>query len=986
MKDQLSSNNNWTDNCDYLNSDEISQIKASRHDLVLLQHNVRGLISKQNILKNLLLEFASPPDILLVCETWLKPDTLPLVNIPNYKYYHKCRVDRIGGGVSILANSQLRTRNRPDLIIPTELFEYIVVELKTDHTNVLFVSGYRPPNANTKKFMSEYKAALKVLKRCKQEIVIGMDHNYDLLKSSTNTSTEQFLNFHMDNDLSPCITKPTRVTRKTATLIDNIIVSNRLSYNYSPYIIREDISDHFPCLVVLRNVTKSKKDTVKITKRNFTDTSIQEIESVMFSTDWTCLLGMSVNDSFNYFHKTLLGSIDKICPKKEYNIRRDKLVRDPWITRGLLNSLRKQKRLYLDQLKAKSDVSTNRYKTYRNVLQKTLRSCKLSYFTNKCVEYKQNSRKLWQLINQLINKKQKRSQVIDSLKIENLQRYDPKDITNGFCDYFASVGQSYADKLKSSSVLVETYNEKIPRENSSMFLTPTDQKEIKSIIMALPSKTSSGFDEISNKLLKQLCNCILEPLEIIFNQSMLQGEFPELMKNADVSPLYKSKLECEPNNYRPISLLLTISKILEKLIYQRTYKFMEATGQIYNSQYGFRSQHSCENAVSELLSEIIKGLQNGHYTIALFLDLSKAFDTLEHEVLLEKMHRYGIRGNVLNWYRSYLFNRKIRVKCQVASSGRLEYSDYRTVNFGTPQGSCLGPLIFLIFTNDLQKHLHHCSSILFADDTTLYKAHRNLKYLKWSIQDDMNTLTDWFMANKLTLNIDKTICMLFQPNGSCQEIELEIDNIKIKSSKETKFLGLWLDHHLSWSTHIRNLITKLKRNQCLLKHGRRLMTENCLKMIYFSHIQSHITYGLVLWGNHLTDQLLKNIQKIQEQCLQYIKPGTSFKEQNILRIDSMIELENNKFGYKLIHGLLPCKIELACVYDNSNHSLTKTHNYHTRNKKVPNLPVKMNKLYRSSFLNQGPQSLLKLNSSCKTKSNLQTFCKTVKSALLSQYP
>ena len=165
MTDQLLSNNNWTDNCNYLNNDEISQIKASHHDLVLLQHNVRGLISKQNILKNLLLEFASPPDILLVCETWLKPDTLPLVNIPNYKYYHKCRVDRMGGGVSILANSQLRTRNRPDLTIPTELFEYIVVELKTDHTNVLFVSGYRPPNANTKKFMSEYKAALKVLKR-----------------------------------------------------------------------------------------------------------------------------------------------------------------------------------------------------------------------------------------------------------------------------------------------------------------------------------------------------------------------------------------------------------------------------------------------------------------------------------------------------------------------------------------------------------------------------------------------------------------------------------------------------------------------------------------------------------------------------------------------------------------------------------------------------------------------------------------------------
>ena len=182
---------------------------------------------------------------------------------------------------------------------------------------------------------------------------------------------------------------------------------------------------------------------------------------------------------------------------------------------------------------------------------------------------------------------------------------------------------------------------------------------------------------------------------------------------------------------------MTISKVLEKIVYQRTYGFMESTGQIYNSQYGFRSQHSCESAVAELTGEIVKGLQNGMYTVALFLDLSKAFDTLEHKVLLDKMYRHGIRGNSLNWFKSYLENRKIRVKCQVASSGKLEYSDYQVVNYGTPKGSCLGPLIFLIFTNNLHQYLNHCESILFVDDTTLYKTHRNLNYLKWCIQDDM---------------------------------------------------------------------------------------------------------------------------------------------------------------------------------------------------------------------------------------------------------
>ena len=363
--------------------------------------------------------------------------------------------------------------------------------------------------------------------------------------------------------------------------------------------------------------------------------------------------------------------------------------------------------------------------------------------------------------------------------------YSPSEITKGFCDHFANVGKTYSDRVQSPRLLVEMYNEKIKMCDNSMFLSRTDKKEINSLIMNLPAKNSSGCDEISNNLLKKLSASLLTPLEKIFNKSLTEGVFPELMKLADISPLYKSKLDNEANNYRPISLLMTISKVLEKIVYQRTYCFMESTGQIYNSQYGFRSLHSCENAVAKLTSEILKGQQNGMYTLALFIDLSKAFDTLDHKVLLDKMYRYGIRRSSLTWFKSYLENRKIRVKCQVASSGKLEYSDYQTVNYGTPQGSCLGPLIFLIFTNDLNQHLNHCASILFADDTTLYKTHRNLNYLKWCIQDDMLTLSDWFKANKLTLNLEKTISLLFQQSGSCKELEITIDTVTIRTTKET---------------------------------------------------------------------------------------------------------------------------------------------------------------------------------------------------------
>ena len=407
---------------------------------------------------------------------------------------------------------------------------------------------------------------------------------------------------------------------------------------------------------------------------------------------------------------------------------------------------------------------------------------------------------------------------------------------------------------------------------------------------------------------------------------------------------------------------------------------MESTGQIYNSQYRFRSQHSCESAVSELTSEVVKGLQNGMYTAALFLDLSKAFDTLEHEVLLNKMDRYGIRGTSLDWFSSYLKDRKIRVKCHVARSGKLEYSDYQIVNYGAPQGSCLGPLIFLIFTNDLHKQLNHCSSILFADEITLYKTHRNLNYLKCCIQDDMHTLTDWFRANKLTLNIEKMICILFQQLGSCKDLEIEIDTFTIKSSKETKFLGIWLDKHLTWSTHVQKLTTNLKQNLNLLKHGNKLMTTKCKRLVYYAHIQSHLQYGILLWGNSLTNLQICKLTKIQKTCLEYIAPNSSFKDNKILKLESLIELENAKFGYKLVHGILPKRIESACMFDHNKVKLVKSHKYTTRHKKIPNVPTRMNKKYRASS-----QALLTVKSQIKEKPTLKSFSCALKEHLISMY-
>ena len=474
------------DNCDYLDVSDVNSLRHTDKDLLILQLNIRGLLSKQDVPKQLLTEFKVLPDIVLLCETWLKKDTTGKLDMPNYECYHKHRIDRLGGGVSVLVKQKLRSRERPDLVVATNLFEYNVVELKMNTNNILIVSGYRPPNSNTRKFMQEYKTVLAKLKESKHhELIVGMDHNLDLLKSASNSTTSMFLNLNVDRDLTPCITKPTRVTNKTATLIDNILISTRLQYNYTPFVITDDLSDHYPSLVILNNVEKCKRDKVKITKRRIDSASIELIKTELDSVDWTCIDDMDVNEAFKYFHTILLNSLDEHCPKREYSISYDKIIRDPWITKGLSNSICKQKKLYLKQLHSSDPDCTNKYKSYRNVLKKLLRCSKLDYFNNKCLEYKQNSRKLWQLINQVINKNGRKSQVIESLRIENLVRYSPMEITKGFCNHFATIGKTYSDKVQLPRVLVETYNEKINMSNISMFLSPTDREEIKSLIMSL---------------------------------------------------------------------------------------------------------------------------------------------------------------------------------------------------------------------------------------------------------------------------------------------------------------------------------------------------------------------------------------------------------------------------------------------------------------------------------------------------------------------
>ena len=261
------------------------------------------------------------------------------------------------------------------------------------------------------------------------------------------------------------------------------------------------------------------------------------------------------------------------------------------------------------------------------------------------------------MINKINGKINDKSCVIDHLKIDNIKHHTGKEISNQFAKYFSSVGKNFALKTETPKIPLKNYLNKIPSNGTSMFFEPASVEEVSRLINNLKPKNSSGYDDISNKLLKMLHPVIIHPFTEIINRSLQEGIFPDDMKRADTVPLYKAKEQYYTTNYRPISLLLTLSKVLEKIVYKRTVRFLDSNNTIYNSQYGFREKYSCTDTVMELCTEILKARENNLNTISVFLDLSKAFDTLDPKILLSKLEIYGMRGTVLNWFESYLTKR-----------------------------------------------------------------------------------------------------------------------------------------------------------------------------------------------------------------------------------------------------------------------------------------------------------------------------------------
>jgi hypothetical protein len=902
--------------------------------------NIRGLQGHYDEILNIvatLNEKCVRLHAILLCETLLKDYSTASCPIPEYDGIFANRPERKGGGVAIFVHNSLNFTRRADLDYSIDgKTESIFAEICCGRKKLIV--GYRIPGTRPTESLAHFSDILSSVST-HPDVILGTDQNIDLCKLSTSQDARDLLNEFASHGLLPCTNKGTRVGPGGITAIDNIYAKTLSTCKAG--ILPTDISDHYPLFLFTENFyPATKKGTTTITYRPLSDENLNSIDIQLQAQDWSNLRQGQLNEAYDSFLETVERILNNIAPIKTLHLKENRVRREPWYTKGLQRSRDTLNRLHRKSARKGPDsAEQRRYIEYRNLYNQIKRVARTRYYEELFEDNRHDAKETWKIINQLRGAQKGNKREIKSLIVNNKEITSTKDIAESLADYFSNVGPNQADAIRSTRQDATDFRTYLGEKNrNSIFIAPIDETEVIDIISKMKGKKSKGDDGLSSFVVKRLKQGLSVPLCLLINRSFTEGSFPDKPKLAKTIAIYKKNDKRNADNYRPISLLSSVSKVFEKAFCKRLVGFLANCNILGESQYGFRRKRDTTHAVLEFYLQILNAAIDNKQVMATFIDQSKAFDTIEHSILLYKLEHYGVRGNALHWIRSYLDARNMYVEHAGCKS-----SLHALKPFGVPQGSVIGPLLFLIYCNDLPNSLTSTSCIQFADDTTIYLKGDDRHSLTNQMNDDLLSLQKWCDSNSLKINTSKTNFMVFNErrNNTQPQYSVQMGQDYIERVASFKLLGIWIDDKLNWQTHINHINGKLSQGLFALRRVKHYTNQSTLQNIFHALIQSHLQYGIIVWGKAAKTHI-KKLEVQQKKAIRIVHNARFnahtpplFRESKVLRIQELYSLNASLLMHQLHYHSLPANIT-QCF---TRHSLTHPHNLRHTHDYIAPMPI-----------------------------------------------
>lgn len=912
---------------------------------------------------------AVSPDVIVLTEAWLDALDGSVYHVPGYTTEYvpavQCRND---GVVMFIKNSFSYKISAPH--IPFCNSTLLTVTCSSFCFNILAI--YRSPsqsNAQTQDFivnLQDFCETRLTSSGC-TGIVVG-DINIDLL-DKLNNDTELYLESLSTCGLNSVINLPTRIDpgSQRNSCLDHIFI-NKIS-GIKGYVLDTAITDHFPVVMTwhsddIHGASGATRTRERLSKRIDYDA----VAADLLTFDWSLLL-ISQDPNFiaDNFTQILQSTI---ISHTTLNVTRNKdtLIK-PWLTLSLLKCIRRRDRLAKQCRMQPFNTSLLQYfKDYKNRLTSTLRASKDDYYRNRFVKFQGNLKKTWQTISDVGSDLKKKSDEQDIMlsRVDGPTTDDPAEVADIFNDYFSTIGSKLASKIPNNFAPTQ---QKV--NNHIFILEPTNEDEVSQLIQSLKSDSANGPDDIPAKLLKHISPLILKPLTHLINVCFRTGTFPSIFKTAYTIVIFKEGDKTNPGNYRPISLISQLSKILEKSLKSRLLSFLESTKHFSNRQYGFRPGRSTQDAMYALIESISTNLNPAlkKKVLAIFLDLAKAFDTVQHAILLRKVDNAGIIGKSFALLKSYLSGRVQRVK--IGSS----LSEPRPVVCGVPQGTVLGPLLFLLYINDLLEMDSGGELTGFADDTGVVFSADSWEELNEEATRGLSSIKNWLVEHKLTLNVSKTKLITFALSKASQPPDLQIrihDNCQtvpcscqvIERVGSVRYLGVHIDDILKWDVHITATVKRLRRTYYLFYRLRRILSLQTLRSIYYALTQSIITYGILMWGGSY-NKYINKVSVAQRSIIKIIYFKDRLYPTDLLYNESKITT---------VHRLYMEQLGLKAHKHNFFNPLPH-HEHGTRGRSLLRLPA----VWADTLRRQAPYLTIKISS--HIPNDLKQLTKTFKTKL-----